>query len=820
MVGPLRPRNAAQNNKMTVFRFSIPLAFTCLPLVGEAPQPISNFTKTYCFECHDAAKEKGDFRIDNLHWDLTDKDSREQWDLVYEYVELGDMPEEEAKKHPNKETLEAFLAQLEAAMEEADQQAPVGGTPLRRLNRNEYLNTVRDLFGIRMINLPASFPDDSSEAEFDTMPEGVFLSPAVMEAYHEVATLIADRMVPLPSSKRYQSHMTVGEIGGDAGRRWFDPDNEYLMFTGLNYSGWVGALWDPLFIAPESGVYHVHLLANAQAETGADGKPFRLSFHAFDPTEEQLPKRYIRHRATPVGEIEVPAGDPQWITAQIYMEAGETFHVYCDNRLGVDEFTEVAVNRGAVNVDIKAVKARTEPTVELREMKVEGPVDILPRVNDFFGTYPPRLNRRELERLLIPIAKKAYRRPLTTDEKETLITSVIDHGREVGKPEYAWHYGIRRILCSPAFLYREAEPKDQPTPLSQHALASRLSYTFWSTLPDQELIQLANQGRLSQPDILKTQIKRLLSDPKSQQYIKHFTGQWLGNRLVESINVCDNRYTWDDNVRYGFVRSTERFFEEILRKNLPISTFIDSDFTYANNAIQTVWGLEGARALDRIAADQRQSLIWPEPDRIDLTQLPEGTPAHVRIRGGILGLHGPLTVTGDGVESSPILRGVWVLENLFGKRPPPPPKDVPALDIDTSQATNIRETLALHQQLDTCAKCHRDIDPLGLALENYDGIGGWRERYLGEPSPIDAASVTPEGHQLNGPQSIKDYLLQNPDYFTRCLITKFLEYSAGRELSVGDERIVDELVTAEPELGYKFEDLLIAATMSDVFLTK
>jgi hypothetical protein len=784
------------------------------------PEPIASFTQTYCFDCHGDEKEKGDFRIDNLPWDLTDKHHREQWDLVYEYVELGDMPEEEAEKHPDAETLKSFLKQLEAAMEVADQLAPVGGTPLRRLNRNEYLNTVRDLFGLRMINLPASFPEDGTEAEFDTMPEGIFLSPAVMEAYHEVATLIADRMVPLPSSKNYQSHMTAGQIGGDGVRRWFGPNDEYLMFTGLNYSGWVGGLWDPLFLAPESGVYHVHLLANAQTKTGADDKPFRLSFHAFDPTEEQLPKRYIRHRATRVGEVEVPPGDPQWITAKVHMEAGETFHVYCDNRLPAHEYTEVAVNRTQVNVDIKAVKARTEPTVELREMKVEGPIEILPRVKDYFGTYPPRLNRRELERLLIPLATRAYRRPLTTEEKDTLIASVLEHGRKLGKPEYAWHYGIRRILCSPAFLYREAEPEDLPTPLSEQALASRLSYTFWSTLPDQELMQMANNGRLSQPDVLKKQIQRLIADPKSQQFIKHFTGQWLGNRLVESINVCDNRYTWDDNVRYGFVRSTERFFEEILRDNLPIRTFIDSDFTYANNAIQTVWGIEGSHSLDRIAADQRQSLIWPEPERIDLKQLPEETPDHVRARGGILGLHGPLTVTGDGVESSPILRGVWVLENLFGQRPPPPPKDVPALDIDTSQATNIRETLALHQQLDTCAKCHRDIDPLGLALENYDGIGGWRERYLGESSPIDASSVTPQGHPLNGPQSIKDYLLDNPDYFTRCLITKFLEYSSGRELSVGDERIVDQLVEAEPEEGYRFEDLIIAATLSEVFRTK
>ena len=176
--------------------------------------------------------------------------------------------------------------------------------------------------------------------------------------------------------------------------------------------------------------------------------------------------------------------------------------------------------------------------------------------------------------------------------------------------------------------------------------------------------------------------------------------------MVASVNVCDNRYQWDDNIRYGFIRSTEMFFAEILRENLPISTFIDSDFTYANSAMQAVWGLQPERdkSLGAVASRQRQSLVWPEPTRIDLTsQLPPKA-AHVAARRGVLGLPGVLTITGDGVESSPILRGVWVLENLFGEHPPPPPKDVPALDIDTSKATNVREVLKAHTELVTCAQ--------------------------------------------------------------------------------------------------------------------
>ena len=292
---------------------------------------------------------------------------------------------------------------------------------------------------------------------------------------------------------------------------------------------------------------------------------------------------------------------------------------------------------------------------------------------------------------------------------------------------------------------------------------------------------------------------------------------------MASINVCDNLYEWDDNVRYGFVRSTEMFFEEILRQNLPITTFIDSDFTYANSAMQAVWKMKLSRDknLNQIATRQRQSLVWPEPHRMDLTKLPPGTPAHLQGRGGVLGLPGVLTVTGDGVESSPILRGVWVLENLFGQHPPPPPKDVPALDIDTSQAKGIREILKAHTRVETCAKCHRDIDPLGLALENYDAAGGWRAKYPGsKATPIDASAVLPNGIKLDGAASIKQYLLQNPRVFTRCLLSKLLEYGAGRSLTIGDQRIVEQLVKQEPAAGYRFQNLIEAAVASEVFLTQ
>lgn len=807
----------------------------CLCGIVRAGQPdvVTNFTREFCIKCHGADAQKGDFRIDRLSWNLAENKTREQWKLVSDYVSEGDMPPKKASSHPDAADRAAFLNSLKHGFAQADRNATIGGTAPRRLNRIEYLNSVRDLFGIRMINVPLSFPADVTSAEFDTMPSGLFLSPAVMEAYHETATDVANRIVPLSIKPTYKSSYTTTTIGGDEIRRWFGPmpkkpkkggkisqwvkKPEYLMFTGINNSGWVGALWDSLLEAPQSGVYRVRLRANAQAKSGADGQPLRLGFYAFNSKTSDLPKRFRIEWTTRVAAVDVPTGKPAWITADVPLEAGETFHVYCENRYAEGDFPTGGISKSASMSLVRKAALDPTPTVELRGLEVEGPVAVLPRVTEYFDSWPPRLTRNELTTRLLPLATRAFRRPLTESEKEKLFKTVLAHGEKTGRPEMAWHYAIRRILCSPAFLYREAETSDL---MSQFTLASRLSYFLWSTLPDDELIQLAKAGKLSDSGMLESQTRRMLRDPRSKQFVKHFTGQWLGNRDVEAINVCDNRYEWAEVLRYGYVRSTEMFFEEVLSDNLPISTFVDSDFTYANRAMRAVWKMKGAGTLESVAAMQRHSQIWPEPKRLDLTKPPADTPAHVLSRRGVLGLPGVLTVTGDGVESSPILRGVWVMKNLFGKHPPPPPKDVPALDIDTSQAKSVRETLAAHTQIESCAKCHRDIDPLGLALENFDAVGGWRNNYVGQQQAIDATATMPDDTRLNGAQSIRKRLLGNPEIFTRCLLVKLLQYGAGRRLSVGDQRIVDNIVEAEPDDGYRFQDLIVAVTTSKVFRTK
>ena len=343
-------------------------------------------------------------------------------------------------------------------------------------------------------------------------------------------------------------------------------------------------------------------------------------------------------------------------------------------------------------------------------------------------------------------------------------------------------------------------------------------------MPDSKLLQVAGKGLLSEEGEVAAQVRRMVRDPKAQQFVRHFSGQWLGGRKAASVMVCDVRHVWSELIRHGIVRSTEMVFNEILQGNRSIRDFIDSDFTYANEPMRIAWGIPGNEVdLLRLEADQRQSLLWPEPQRLDLTALGPEVPTHVGKRGGVLGLSGVFAATGDGVESSPILRGVWVLENLFGTPPPPPPSEVPALVADVSQTKTVRELLAAHQSVESCAVCHAEIDPIGLALENYDAVGGWRTEYYQEDdssapaSPIETVSEMPDGTRLGSAQDIKDYLMARPEQFTRTLATLLLEYGTGRELTSADELAVDEIVAAEPAGGYGFQDLIARLVASKAF---
>ena len=790
----------------------------------------SEFTATYCQGCHGGDSPTAGFRADRSAHDFQDGKSRELWTRASALVTARLMPPPQATQ-PSPESRENFSAEVRALLASGEPE-PAGGL-VRRLNRIEYLNTLRDLFQIREIRLPVTFPDDPPGQRFDTMAEGTYLTPGHLDAYQQVAIDIADRMVPLPGMPVAKFASVRASIGQDPSRtKYFlrEGDETGLYFTGVNIAGWSGALWDRAFIAQASGVYRVRIKASAEAESGADGRPLRLGFYALNPSDYDLPKRALRVDLPRVGELHVSNREPTVLETEVHLEKGENFQVYCENRLS-KQYPPALIRTPGNTLDLRRLlatylnesQASTEPTIRFESIEISGPIGPLPRQIGFLGGRDPAAGREYAEAILLPLAERAFRRPLTADEREDLISGVLGHPQGAVDPAYGIHYGIRKILLSPQFLYRESGSGA----LDDYGLASRLSYFLWSSMPDARLLELAGAGRLKRADVLDAEITRMVRDAKAQQFVKHFTGQWLGNRKASAVMVCDVRHVWSELIRHGMVRASEMFFDEILRQNRSVRTFIDSDFTYANEPMRIAWGMPGNEVdLHRLEADQRQSLLWPEPERLEFASLGPDVPAHVKTRGGVLGLSGVFAATGDGVESSPILRGVWVLENLLGRPPPPPPSDVPALVADISQAKSVREVLSAHQKIQSCAVCHSAIDPIGLALENYDASGGWRTSYYREEGstspqlPVQAVSEMVDGTRLAGAQDLKDYIMANPADFTRTLTDLLIEYGTGRELTAHDHHVVRRIVADEPTGGYGFRDLIAQIVSSEAFATR
>lgn len=796
-----------------------------VPLESTAALRIE-FLGRHCVSCHGPETQDGDLRLDTTPYDLSTSTGRAQWRRVLDRIDAEEMPPPDAPSHPTRAERDEIVAQIRADLDTAGAQIQERVSRIRRLERVELRNSVRDVFGIRGIELPASYPDDAMAPSSEVAPVGPEFSAAHLSACMELAADIAGRMVFLPT-QQVTSKSDVIALSQQPSMWQRDGDQGGRYFTGVNNAAWCGAAWDRRFLAPESGTYTVEIRASAEGSAGADGKPLRLGFYALVPGDYYIPESANRVDLPRVGSLDVPASPvPLTLSCTIELEEGEGFHVYCENRLPASK-PQGALSRVDLAQLFMEATGDPRPSVRLEQMTITGPVAPLTRQVAFLGGRArPAPDEAFLRSILLPLAERAFRRPPSEAEVLDVIGSVMRHLEEVGSPELALRFGIRRILLSPAFLLLDSAEGTR----DDFALASRLSYFLWSSVPDAELLDLARTGRIAEQDVLRDQVLRMLTDEKGQRFVQDFTGVWLGNRELATLMVCDARHPWNEPLRYGYIRSAELFFDEVLRSNLSIRTFLDSDFTYANLPMRMVWGFPGQHPdMTRIENDQTHSHIRPEPERIDLKALPEGVPPDVVQRGGILGLPGVLTLTGDGVESSPIRRGVWVLENLYGTPPPPPPENVKSLVTDTAGATTVREALAAHRDSTACASCHSRIDPVGLALENYDAAGNWRERYVRGPKgsdaslaaePVDPTGELSDGTHVTGPHDLKQHLLTHSSMFTRCLATKLLEYAHKRRLSESEARRVEQIVQDEPQGGYRFRDLLIALVQSEGFRTQ
>jgi hypothetical protein len=416
--------------------------------------------------------------------------------------------------------------------------------------------------------------------------------------------------------------------------------------------------------------------------------------------------------------------------------------------------------------------------------------------------HPDGPHERSCTRLIVErLARRAYRRPVTRKEVTQLTSLIASVQRDGGKFEEGLATAIQAMLLSPHFLFRIERAPAKPLAvtsaslLSQHELASRLSYFLWSSMPDDKLLAAADRGQLAQPNALMAQVRRMLLDPKSHALVENFGGQWLQVRKLESVKPDRKRFPeFDEYLRLSMRRETEMFFSSIVRENRSILDFIDANYTFLNERLARFYNVPNVQG-----AEFRKVLF--------------ATDAH---RGGLLGQASVLTISSYANRTSPVLRGKWVLENLVGAPPPPPPPDVPNLDeAKIGLSSSMREQLEQHRTNAICASCHTRMDPLGFGLENFDAIGAWRTK--DGQFPINASGILPDGKSFDGPQGLESILKAQPDAFAECLARKLLIYALGRGLEPDDDPTVKQIVKNVRTDNYRFSSLVLEIVKSEPF---
>ncbi len=764
------------------------------------------FLVRHCFECHGIDEPKGDLRLDQLSRDFTDSASREQWRTALKRVAAGEMPPE-SQPRPTEDEVRTFSdwVSARASAAEAADRAAQGRAVLRRLNRIEYENTVCDLLGVK-IELQEVLPVDTSSHGFDNVGEALHVSSFLMERYLEAADTALDVAIanaPQPElvSKRYrcEDERHVKVTTESVFRRL---DDALVCFSS---SAWQ-AITLGQFYPPDRGTYRFRISACGFQSAGkpvvfrVDAGPMLMG------TKNHL-----------VDYFAVPADEPTVVEFVEQQEARSTIRLL---PYGL---------ASAQAVDKIGADAYTGPGLAIQWIEVEGPLhDAWPPESHrrLFGDLaqepvPKRRERLEVvsddplpdaERILRGFARRAFRRTVTDDDVQPFVALVADKLAEDYSFEQAVRVGLKGMLVSPEFLFL----RERPGRLDDFALASRLSYFLWSTMPDEELFALAEQGVLAESETLRRQVERMLAHPRAAAFTENFTGQWLGLRDID-FTAPDHRLypEFDDMLKAAMVKEAHLFFNEVLKNDLGVTSFVASDFTLLNERLAEHYGIEG------VEGPQFRKVTLP-PD------------SH---RGGVLTMAAVLKVTANGTTTSPVVRGAWVLDRIVGTPPPPPPDGVPAVDPDIRGATTIREQLAKHREIESCASCHAKIDPPGFALESFDVIGGWRENYRsvgnGEAvtvkgrrmpyhkgPPVDPGDVLADGRRFADIDGFRQLLLDDKDQLARNLTRKLLTYATGQPPGEADQAEVDAIVGRLRERNYGLRTLVPEIVQSEAFRNK
>ena len=746
------------------------------PTVVSQPASPQSVLNTYCITCHNERAKTGGLALDKLDVQHVGEDA-ETWEKVVRKLRSGMMPPSGARR-PDRATLDGFTASLEAALDRAAAAKPNSGTrALHRLNRTEYGNAIRDLIGLE-IDTSLLFPGDDSSDGFDNIADVLRVSPALLERYMSAAAKISRVAVGNPSiaatttTYRVRSDLSqndhieglpLGTRGGILIEHNFPLDAEYTFKFGFLRNA-IGAVFGGLAREEQlelsiDGV-RVHLLNMANA-----GSPeIRLAIKA---GPHSIGVAFLRKTAAVVDDLWQPP----------IRSTGDT---YIGQQIGYTTLPH------------------------LTSFAITGPFDgagqgDTPSRRKIFVCRPATAGE-ELScarKIISTLARHAYRRPVDAADIDPLLT-LYQSERRNGTFDGGIELVLNRVLADPEFIFRfERDPSDTAPgdsyQISDLELASRLSFFLWSSIPDDELLDLAGKRQLKNPPALEMQVRRMLADPRSRSLATNFGGQWLFLRELKNANSASPEF--DDNLRQAFRRETELFFESIIREDRSVLDFLKADYTFVDERLARHYGI--------------RNVYGSHFRRVTL----QGD-----ARRGLLGQGSVLLVTSVVNRTSPVARGKWILENILGTPAPLPPPDVPALkesDGRGSDETSVRERMEQHRVNQVCASCHKIMDPIGFALENLDSTGKWRTN--DGPRPVDASGVLVDGTKVDGPASLRDALLTYQEQFVRTITSKLMTYAVGRATQYYDMPAVRAIARHAASEDFRFSSLVLGVVNSAPF---
>ena len=771
-----------------------------------APEKVSSFSRTYCETCHNDRLKTAGLSLQGL---TTDRDA-ETWEKAIRKVRSGMMPPAGAKR-PDRAALDTFAGSIEYAIDRAAAARPnPGRAPLHRMNRVEYENAIRDLLALE-VDSATLLPADDSSHGFDNIADVLGVSPSLLERYVAAAAKISRLAVgerdAAPAQVTYTvkgdlsqnqtlEGMPLGTRGGTTIAHNFPVDGDYVIRLALLKLSFgqvfgEGAEGEELEVTLNGQrvklfqLDEVPMFFMRESPGSHPAKP-----QPTDPIEQRV-------KMTPDIRLElklnVKAG-PQTIGVAFLKKA----------QLANEDLVRRPVS-STYDVFIGMQYGYTTAP-HLSRVIVTGPYNAsglgdTPSRRRVF-TCRPAAPAEELgcaKQIITTLVRRAYRRAPADADVAPLLAFYQDERKKTGNFEAGIEIALRRILADPEFIFRF-----EPTPtavapnaayrISDTELASRLSFFLWSSIPDDELLKLAIEGRLHQPAVLERQTRRMLADPKARALVTNFANQWLFLRELKNANPDVTVFPdFDDNLRQAFQRETEMLFESILREDRPVADLLDSDYTFVNERLAKHYGIP--------------NVYGPDFRRV---------PVPADARRGLLGHGSLLLVTSNPNRTSPVIRGKWILENLLGSQAPLPPPDVPSFEEKpTATARSVRERIEQHRANAACAGCHKIMDPIGLAMENYDAIGRWRT--MDEGVAIDASAQLVDGTQLNGPASLRKALLARQDTFVTSMTEKLMMYGVGRETRYYDMPAVRAVMRDAAKSRYKFSELVLGIVKSPAF---